>query len=155
MTREQEHELVRNFLQDKRQMTLATYGEHPWVATLYFAFDEDLSLYFLSDPSTMHCQHIEQNNQVAVAVADSPQPPSAKKKSLQMYGTATLITDEHEIARALDIWKRGLDVSDEKYTYEGMQQGLIKGRMYEIQPKKCKYMNQELWPEGGELLVAF
>lgn len=44
--------LVKEFMEPRFQMVLATYGEHPWIATLYYSFDNDLNIYFLSSPET-------------------------------------------------------------------------------------------------------
>ncbi|MCD8507476.1 pyridoxamine 5'-phosphate oxidase family protein [Candidatus Woesebacteria bacterium] len=74
-------------------MVLATYGEHPWIATLYYSSDEELNVYFLSNPETLHCKQIVENPHVALSIADSPQEPSSKKKGIQIYGLAEQISD--------------------------------------------------------------
>ena len=61
-------------------MVVATYGSHPWIATVYYTLDQDLNIYFLSDPNTIHCRQIAKNPKVAITIADSPQRPTSKKK---------------------------------------------------------------------------
>lgn len=73
-------------------MSLATYGDHPWIASVYYSYDTNLHLYFLSSPETLHARHITNEPQVAVSIADSSQKISAAKIGLQMYGIAEQIT---------------------------------------------------------------
>lgn len=146
-------EIIKIYMSERFQMVLATYGAHPWAVTLYYSFDEDLNIFFLSSPETLHCQQIADNPNVAIAIADSPQSPSSKKIGLQIAGTAERISGKSRIIHALDLWKRSLRVTSEKYTYEGMVNKLIDGRMYKVVPKKMKFFNQELWSEGQEPFI--
>lgn len=147
-------EYIKDFLKDdNKQMVIATYGEHPWIATVYFSFDQDLNLYFLSDPDTIHCQHIMNNPNVAVAIAKSPQNPSSKKKGLQIFGIAEQLVEVSQIKHALDLWRSTLGVTSDKYTYEGMIKNEISGRMFKVVPKKIKFFNEEIWDDGEEFVI--
>jgi uncharacterized protein YhbP (UPF0306 family) len=153
MDKEKTIELITQFLSTHSQMVIATYGDFPWISTVYFSLDEDLNCYFLSNPETLHCKQIAQNPQVAISIADSPQDSSQKKKGIQISGMAKLLTKQQEVTNALELWKKTLNVNNAKYSYEGMMSNQIKGRMYKVQPKKIKFFNQELWAEGEEPLI--
>ncbi|GIK84140.1 MAG: hypothetical protein BroJett025_07620 [Patescibacteria group bacterium] len=154
MLEEKHRGLIKKYLTDKYQMVLATSGaEYPWIATLYFSFDDELNLYFLSSPNTLHCKQIDENQKVAVAIADSPQNPTSNKKGLQIFGVAQQISGKHKITHALNLWKKTLGVTSTEYSYEGMTKKLISGRMYKIIPKKIKFFNEELWEEGKEVTI--
>lgn len=144
---------AKEFIKPRYQMVIATFGEHPWIASLHYSYDEDLNIYFLSNPETLHCKQIAENPQVALTIADSPQEPSSKKKGVQLYGFAEQITDKQKIIHALSLWRKTLNVTSESYTYEGMMKKLINGRMYKITPKKLKFFNQEIWEEGEEPFI--
>ena len=126
-------------------MFVATQGEHPWIAAVYYSFDRDLNLYFLSDPSTLHGKHIEKNVNVAVAIADSTQHPRVLKKGLQIYGQAKQISDAKKVAHALSLWKKSIGYKGTEISYENMMKKVIRGRMYKITPKKIKFFNQKLF----------
>ena len=143
-------EHIREFLLSHFQMVVSTYSNYPWTATLYYSVDQDLNIYFLSSPETIHCKQIEKNPKVAVAVVDSPQKPTSLKKGVQIYGKAKRISGINKIKYALDLWKKTLDVTSPLYTYEGMMKKAIKGRMYRITPIKIKFFNEALWKEGTE-----
>lgn len=137
--------IVLEFLKNHKIMAVATYGEHPWIASVYYSFDREINLYFLSDPKTLHCRQIARNNQVAVSIADSHQKVSDKKKGLQMFGVSEQIGDAKKIQHALRLWKEALCVVDPKLTYDNMVTHVITGRMYKVTPKRIKFFNQELF----------
>ena len=132
--------LVRRFLSENRLLTVATHGSHPWIACVYYGFDDDLTIYFISDPTTMHGKHIGKNEKVAIAIADSNQKPESKKKGVQLYGLAELIKTETETRKAIKLWRENMNMTTEQPNYES-----VKGRMYKITPKKVKYFNQALF----------
>ncbi len=137
---------VLEFLKDNKLMSLATFGKFPWIATVYYTFDQDLNLYFLSSPSTLHCQQIAKNNQVAVAIADSRQDINSPKRGLQLWGTAQKISDAAKIKHTLALWKSSLKVANPKLSYENIINKIISGRMYQISPKRIKLFDHKLFP---------
>lgn len=144
-------ELILDFIKGHTLMSVATYGKHPWIAYVYYSFDNDLNIYFLSDPKTLHCKQIKENPLVAVSIADSHQKPSSLKKGLQLYGTAQQISDAKKIQHALRLWKETLGVKDPELSYENMVKKIVTGRMYKITPKRIKFFNQELFKnDDGE-----
>lgn len=144
---------IKQFLNDHFQMVIATVGEHPWIATVYYTTDSEMNLYFLSDPTTIHCHQIAENPAVAVSIADAPQAPAGDKVGLSIYGEAEQVSGKNRIIHALNLWKNSLGVTSEKYSYEGMLQKAITGRMYKITPKKMKFFNTNLYEEEEVPLI--
>lgn len=145
-----------DYLNSHNLMQIATYGDdHPWIASVYYTFDKDLNLYFLSSPATIHCKQIKENNKVAVAITNTNQPINAQKKGLQLYGTARQISETAKIKHTLKLWKGFLNIKDKELSYENMSKKIITGRMYKITPKKIKFFNQELFdvPDGEEPIL--
>ncbi|NCO12562.1 MAG: hypothetical protein COZ34_02705 [Candidatus Pacebacteria bacterium CG_4_10_14_3_um_filter_34_15] len=137
---------VLDYLKEHNLMQVATCGEvHPWIASVYYSFDHDCNLYFLSSPTTIHCKQISQNPNVAVAVTSSNQNMSGLKKGLQIYGVAEKISNSAKVKHALKLWKDSLNVKNNELTHENMVKKIISGRMYKISPKKIKFFNQELF----------
>jgi uncharacterized protein YhbP (UPF0306 family) len=134
-------------------MSASTAGEFPWIFTAYYATDNDLNIYFLTGPNTIHGTQLVGNPLVAVAIADSPQELNGKKDGLKISGICTQLTEELEVRSALDLWRAKLKVESPDYTWEGMQAGKISGRMYKIVPKKIKFFNEALQEEGKEKLI--
>lgn len=134
-------------------MVVATSGDFPWACTVYYSTDNDLNIYFLTSPDTLHAQQIQSNPKVAVAIADSPQRPNSSKSGLQISGLCKQITGERKITHAITLWNKSLGVTDPNYSYAGMVKKAISGRMYKIVPKKIKYFNESLWEEGKERMI--
>jgi uncharacterized protein YhbP (UPF0306 family) len=141
-------DIIFSFLSDlaPKLMTVATSGDHPWIATVYYGFDTDLNLYFISDETTVHAKHILENANVAVAIADTTQKPEDKKKGIQLYGKAFRIDDVHETEKARVCWVEHLGIPN-----ESLPPSAVVGRMYKIKPSRVKYFNQELFDvEDGQ-----
>lgn len=137
--------LILDFLKQHKLMTIATYGTHPWIAQVYYSFDQELNLYFLSSPRTLHSKQIVKNKKVSAAIADSRQKPSDLKKGLQIYGIAKQIRSRAKIKHALRLWKDALSVKNPEQTFENMIKKPTEGTMYQLTPKKIKFFNQELF----------
>jgi len=146
---------VLEFLSDKKLMVLATYGDHPWIASVYYSYDKDLNIYFITTPSTIHGKHIENNKKVAAAIVDSHQKPSDVKKGLQIYGIVERVSGINKINYALRLWKDFLNVQRPDISFENMKKGLYKGMMYKLTPKKIKLFDQEKFkvPDGEEPIL--
>ncbi|MBP9670661.1 pyridoxamine 5'-phosphate oxidase family protein [Candidatus Woesebacteria bacterium] len=146
---------IKDYLSTHIQLALATNGDHPWIATMYYGMDDDLNIYFLTSPETIHAKGLKQNSLVSAVIADSPQKPDSKKIGIQLYGHASEIEGEEAIKSALKIWCGVLKVTDPKYSYEGIKSGDLHYRIYKLVPKKIKYYNEALWDEGDEKVIQF
>lgn len=146
---------VLDFLADKKLMVLATYGEHPWISSVYYSYDKNLNIYFISTPSTIHGRHMEKNKKVSAAIVDSHQNPSDVKKGLQIYGVIERVSGINKINYALRLWKDFLNIKRPDISFENMKKGLYKGRMYRLTPKKIKLFDQEKFkvPDGEEPIL--
>lgn len=146
---------VLEFLASKKLMVLATNGEHPWIANVFYSFDNDLNLYFISNPATIHGRHLEKNNKVAASIVDSHQKPSDSKKGLQIYGIVEKVSAANKIQYALRHWKDFLNLNRPDISLENMKKGLYKGRIYKLTPKKIKLFDQEKFkvPDGEEPIL--
>jgi len=146
---------VFDFLRLHKLMTVATYGDHPWIASVFYSFDKDLNIYFISTPTTIHGRQMEKNKKVAAAIADSHQKPSDVKRGLQIYGVVERISSINKINYAIRLWKDFLNVHSPDISLENMKKGLYKGRMYRLTPKKIKLFDQEKFkvPDGEEPIL--
>ncbi len=96
-------EAIRRLLDEYSILTLATSSdEGPWAASVFFASDADLNLYFVSDERTRHARELLANEQVMVAMNDECRRWH-DVKGLQIRGRGMLVADE-ERAAALRIF---------------------------------------------------
>ena len=146
---------VFEFLETQKLMVVATYGTHPWIASVFYSFDKDLNIYFISTPSTIHGRQMEKNKKVAAAIVDSHQKPSDVKRGLQIYGVVERVSGINKINYAIRLWKDFLNIQRPDISLENMKKGLYKGRMYKLTPKKIKLFDQEKFkvPDGEEPIL--
>ncbi len=139
---------INTYLKTQRLMSVATYGDSPWIANVYYIHDSDLNLYFLSKNWREHCKAIEINKDVAVAIADSSQPIYKPQKGIQISGIAESVSIISSLQWMFKMWNKliagskGERLADPKKFIDA---GLSK--VYKITPKRIKFFNTELWPK--------
>ena len=129
---------ILDYLENNRLMTLATSEKNiPWAATVFFAYDQDLNIYFISRPETRKTKHLQANPNVSVVV-NHHQPKSGLIKGVQLEGTAQML-DKNKDVKALEIFKKRHGWVDE-YLHDH--------ELYKIIPKKIYYLDDELFGLG-------
>lgn len=96
---------IRRMLEAHGTATLATAGPGgPWAAAVFYASDEQLNLYFVSDGGTRHATDMLAHGRVAAAIhADVDNWSDVR--GLQVEGDAQPVPDAQRVA-ALDIYLR-------------------------------------------------
>lgn len=94
-------QLIREELSQHTVATLATVGEGgPHAASLMYAYDKELSLYWVSDPATRHSTELSNSASAAVTIAGQFDDFRAIR-GLQMHGTAAPVDDPGQRKSAL------------------------------------------------------
>jgi uncharacterized protein YhbP (UPF0306 family) len=82
--------LILDHLKDVHVMQLATaQNNQPWVCNVHFYADENLNLYWLSEPGRRHSKDIAANTKAAVAILVSEEIPLV---GVQLEGDAEMCT---------------------------------------------------------------
>ena len=85
------NESVHSILEANELLGMATVcSSEAYANTAYFAFNDQLDLYILSEPTTQHSVNVVQNPSVAVAIFDSHQPWTSDKRGLQLFGSCEM-----------------------------------------------------------------
>ncbi|OGN16507.1 MAG: hypothetical protein A3C88_02890 [Candidatus Yanofskybacteria bacterium RIFCSPHIGHO2_02_FULL_50_12] len=83
-------ELIKEVLEKGYLMSLATSdGGGVWVADVIYVYDDELNIYWMSDPGVRHSQAILKNNQLAGTITISGQ--GEDNLGIQFAGTAEKI----------------------------------------------------------------
>lgn len=102
VTKPEIKKLIKEYLNEANLMQLATVSNgKPWICSMWFVVDEDLNLYFFSSITTRHSQEISKDSSVAVAICLPHIPTENKVRSIQLEGTAELLTDPNDIETAI------------------------------------------------------
>jgi uncharacterized protein YhbP (UPF0306 family) len=120
--------------------TITSSGE-AHVNTAYYSYSEDLVLYFMSHPQSLHCQNVSANSSTAVAIFASEQKWTDPGRGLQLFGRCDQLKGaDAEIAeraygqrfRAYSDWKGSLEPGDAALDY----------RFYRFVPHRVKILDE-------------
>ena len=70
-------------------MATLTPDNRAHINTAYFSYSDDLELYFLSHPSSLHCRNLSTNRSMAITIFSSSQKWVGPDKGLQLFGSCT------------------------------------------------------------------
>lgn len=68
-------------------MSTVTRDSRAHINTAYFCHSEALELYFLSDPSSVHCRNLSTNSSMAMTIFSSAQQWGRLDRGMQLFGT--------------------------------------------------------------------
>lgn len=137
---------ILNYLAKTRMMQLATSVDgQPWSCTVYFAYDENLNLYWISKPDARHSQEIIKNPKVAGAIAYNQQPPQKSVSGLSFEGTAELLTGDEE-KRASELYIKQLN--RDETLLEDIRSGKNPHKFYVIKPIRFVIFDTENFPNN-------
>lgn len=127
------------------------------INTAYFRYSRELELFFLSDPSSLHCRNVRGNPSIAMAVFRSDQPWDKPGRGVQLFGRCSEVRGRKakeaeelcgERFPAYGRHLRGKSVEDRR-----MAAGLRAYRFYRFVPRTVKILDEAEFG-GGVFVVA-
>lgn len=108
----EEKKEIQEFLSEHTTLALATVNEHglPHVAPVFYAADEDLNLYFISESSSRHCQHLQKKPNVSAGIYRDGQHRS-EVTGLQLWGCCRVVVKD-DTAKSIYLKKYGFIEQD-------------------------------------------
>lgn len=150
-------EAVEPYLKDVKLLVIASSdNSKPWIATVFYCYDEKLNMYFLSGLARRHSQEILKNSEVAVAIADQNQIFGNRIKGLQIEGTCIPLNGEKAIY-AFELYKKrfpkveGL-MPEEALTKDvkSFPKGESIHRIWKVTPAKIKIFDESIYGSVGK-----
>jgi uncharacterized protein YhbP (UPF0306 family) len=135
------------YLKSQHLIFLASSSQNPWIATLYFAVDDNFDIYFISESKSLHGKNILDNKKVSCGIADSKQKVNEEKIGVQLAGVASEITDENEIRYALALWNASNPGLEKIINFDNLYK--INTNVYIIRPTLIKFFNEKLYGQEG------
>ncbi len=147
---------LEKFLKEQKIMAIATStSKGMWIANVYFATDSNLNFYFLSEPNTRHCQDLNENPEVAIAISYFNPDNLSDRYGVQMVGKAERIKNFVEMGKAFTIYTSKFISSGGIVTVDNIKHKLIKSRPYIIKPKLIKFLSDKLYGNLGTEIFEF
>jgi uncharacterized protein YhbP (UPF0306 family) len=151
------HQVVAHILQGNMLCSMATRGEReqPHIHAAFFAFSDELALYFLSHPDSVHCRNLARAPDMAVSVFDGRQPWGAAHQGLQLFGRCARATGpDEDRGRELYAARFPLYVDFARRPAEGggtTASSFLQRRFYAFTPDRVKILDEDEF--GDEVLV--
>ncbi len=127
--------------------SLATFGkEGVWCNPVYFAWNEQYDLYFISMPHSRHMHNISENSFISVAVYSTEQDTLTDVCGLQIKGEAFLLEDK-DVPAAHKVYYHRVypDGNHNKKPEENI--GLAEWRFVKIMPSEMYYFDTRFFGE--------
>ena len=141
------------FLAAHNTLTLATVGPEgaPHAAAVFYAVGPDLTLYFLSEPKTLHGQHLKDGAQAAATIeANNQDWKNIRGLQLRGFAGPCIEPDEEETAR--EVYAARFPFVARAETLAGP---LSRARYYKLVPSWIRLIDNTLgfghkeeWTEG-------
>ena len=147
-----ESELVKTakkIIEENIYFTLGTSSKNnrPWVTPLFYSFDENLNLYWLSPKSSLHSKNIKGNSETSVVLFDS-RAPKWTGLGVYMSGNTFEIEDKDEVEKGLRLENERLE--EPIPSYEGFI-GDNEYRVYKFVPSKI-WITHDIKDEKGNTI---
>ena len=143
--------LVEEILGNVKQMVLSTSKNNkPWSATVLFASDKNLNLYFFSTPDRRHSKEIAENPNVSGAIARE-HTKALKEQShrgVQFEGECSLVKPA-EVEEAYTLFKKRFPEIVEFHTLEDAPKEL-----YKIKVKNFVLFDTLNFPENSRQEIS-
>lgn len=140
--------LIEDYLKEAMLMQIATVkNKKPWVASVWYAHDEDWNLYFISRKSRRHSQEIKKNPNIAGAIVIPHTKGSGEKvRGLQFEGTVR-ITKGREVKKAVDLYLAKYPLA-EKISLEELQNPNCPYPFYIVKPSMFVLFDEINFPNN-------
>jgi len=142
------HYLIEQYLKDNTHMQLATVKDgQPWICTVYFAADNDFSLYWMSARERQHSVEIKNDSKVAVTVVRDTE----RKQALQIVGEAYEVSDD-ELVYVHNLYQNKFGIKD--YNLDEIKEHKLTGRAYWVcRPTKISLWDEVNFPDSPKQLL--
>ncbi len=141
---------IRRMLESHNTLTLATCCEgRPWAASLFFASDARLNLYFVSDHRTRHARDLAAAS-TAAATVNTDAGLWTEVKGLQIQGEVSVVEGAQRVAALKTYLAKFADVRALFEKPKGLDEETIAERLraatfYMLRPRWIRLIDNSRW----------
>ncbi|MBI4167882.1 MAG: pyridoxamine 5'-phosphate oxidase family protein [Candidatus Aenigmarchaeota archaeon] len=152
--RQNPKKLAKSYMENVKLMSIATVSKNkPWSATVFYAFDENFDIYFLSRYYRKHSRHIEKNNSVAGTIAKQHKAFGAPTMGLQFGGKAKMLRGA-ELKKAYAVFTKRYPRARKELSYwEVLESKKQPVRLYKIFVRKLILHDEVHFQKGKRRVV--
>ena len=151
---------AKKIIKENIYLTIATstIDGKPWISPLFFAYDENYNLYWISNKDSLHSQLIRKNHRVAIVIFDSS-APEGKGNGVYFDAKAKELQEEFELNKAIEILNNRTKIEEFKIKSIDGIRGQGVWRIYRAIPFKIykltegKFINDQYVDERVEITL--
>jgi uncharacterized protein YhbP (UPF0306 family) len=100
-----EYQKVKNIIEENLYMTISvsSLSGEPWVANLFYAYDEEYNFYWYSQNNSTHSQKIRENSKVAISVFNSTKV-GQEVDAVYLSAYALEVSEKKELKKVLSVY---------------------------------------------------
>lgn len=137
VSREEAMKSIEKIISRNKLLSMATVKENePHINTAFYAYEE-LNLYVLTPPETVHGKNLEQNNSVPVDIHDPRQEWTDEKKGLQIFGRAERCETEKAFNTYIERFPKL-----QRFASTGQEVDELDSEFYKITPERIKIFDE-------------
>jgi uncharacterized protein YhbP (UPF0306 family) len=144
--------VTRSVIQYNQHMVVATADTKgkPWISPLFYMYDEDFNLYWVSDKSALHSRNIRSNPHVAISIFGPASSEEDKIHGVYIDAEATELSGEADIKRAAKIMQQRLQ--PDKFMIKSLFDitGNAAWRIYKAIPKEISKREDAIDKMSGQ-----
>ena len=150
-------ELILSYLSEVPIISVATsLNNRPWACNVYYAFDHDLNIYFISKTFRRHSKEIRENSHVSATIcAPHLEPFDMPGRGIQLEGQAFQVEDISEAEKYLEIYLERLPSSIKLHAAVNDITGEALPRIYKIVPERYVLFDERNFPENPQQELLF
>lgn len=138
---------ARQIIKDNTYCVIASSSKDgkPWISPVFYGYDNNYSIYWISDKNSRHSKLIRTNPQVAIVIFNS-QAPEGKGDAVYFEATVEEINDKKEAEKAYKIRDKRTKVKEFKVKKVEEVTGKGQWRVYKAVPYSISKLG------GGEYI---
>lgn len=124
----------------------STKGE-PWISPVFFAYDQDYNIYWVSNKDAKHSQLIRSNPQIAIVIFNS-QAAEGKGDGVYVEAEPQELVNEEDIKKAIEALNKR--VTKDQFRVKRLQDVTKDGvwRIYKATPKRITKLTEGEYING-------
>jgi general stress protein 26 len=125
----------------------ASLEAKPWISPVFYAYDDQYNIYWVSDKNALHSKNIKANPQGAVVIFNS-QAPEGEGDGVYIDAKVEEVIDEKEIEYAINM--RNMRVTMDEFKVKNSEEITGEGawRMYKATPLKISKLTEGEYVNG-------
>jgi uncharacterized protein YhbP (UPF0306 family) len=148
-------EIARYLIENNQHMVISTADTQakPWVSPVFYMYDENFTLYWVSDKDAVHSQNVRSNPRVAIVIFGQG-PPGHTMDGVYIDAESMELTTEDDITKGVAIMQRRAQA--DKFMIKSLDdvRGNAASRIYKATPREIFKRIEKVDEVSGQTITT-